>query len=148
MGADNLQDLFRDIIPVIAIIALFTLLSIATWTNARKKEREAFYRSEVRKKLIENWSGENAEQLLKLMREQSKSPELHQWLNLAEDESDNPRRRRERLLLAGLITTAIGGGTLIFLKTMPEAVEASNVGLIPLFVGLAILIYSLFVGRA
>ena len=51
MRAELLESLVKVLMPAIIVIAVFTFLSIAAWSDARKKEREAFYRSEVRKKL-------------------------------------------------------------------------------------------------
>jgi len=52
----------------IAAIALFTFLSIAAWTSAQRKEREAFYKSEAIKKLAE-MQGTTPEPVLQMLRE-------------------------------------------------------------------------------
>ena len=132
----------------ILVIGVFTFLSIAAWSNARKREREAFYRSELRKALIEKWGGDSPEELVNLLRDDAKNAELRQLLDVSgEGKQNGARRRSEGLLLAGLITTAVGVGMLIFLKTLPTPQPASNIGIIPLIVGVAILIYSFIVGR-
>lgn len=149
MNEAMMSNLIKMTIPLIAIIGLFTYLSVSAWANARKREREAFYRSEVRKKIIEHWGKENAEQMAKLLQEESESSGLRQLYELArDDKADDPRRRRERLVLAGLITAAVGLGMLIFLRSMSTAHAVSNAGVIPLIVGIALLAYSFFVGRS
>jgi hypothetical protein len=52
----------------IAAIALFTFLSIAAWTSAQRKEREAFYKSEAIKKIAE-MQGATPEPVLQILRE-------------------------------------------------------------------------------
>ena len=52
----------------IAAIALFTFLSVAAWTSARRKEREAYYKSEAIKKIAE-MQGTTPEPVLQMLRE-------------------------------------------------------------------------------
>ena len=52
----------------IAAIALFSFLSVAAWTSARQKEREAYYKSEAIKKLAE-MQGATPEPVLQVLRE-------------------------------------------------------------------------------
>ena len=118
------------------------------WADARKKEREAFYRSEVRKKLIEQWGGTNSEQLRELLRDDSRHSELRQLCDLAhEDRPPDPRRRRERLLLAGLVTSALGAGLVIALNLMPTGSRIAYIGIVPILVGVALLIHAFFFCR-
>lgn len=132
----------------VLVIGLFTFLSIAAWAKARKREREAFYRSELRKTLIEKWGGGSPEELVNLLRDDAKNAELRQLLDVSgEGKQNGARRRRDGLLLAGLITTAIGVGMLVFLRTLPTRDAVSNIGIIPLIVGVAILIHSFIVSR-
>jgi hypothetical protein len=117
-------------IPVVGSIALFSFLSVTVWSEARRKEREAYYTSETLKKIAES-SGEGAKGALELLREQEKSA---------------VRRRLEGLKLGGLITTVVGIGLMVFLHGIVEREDGPVylVGLIPLLVGLALLIYPLF----
>lgn len=148
MRAELLESLVKVLMPAIIVIAVFTFLSIAAWSDARKKEREAFYRSEVRKKLIEKWGGTNTEQLMEVLREDSKNSELGQLLSFARDDQPyDPRRRRDRFILAGLVTAAIGGGMWIVFSVMPFGSGVSHIGILPLIVGVALLIYAFFVCR-
>lgn len=113
-------------IPVVGSIALFSFLAVATWSDARRKEREAYYRSETLKKIAET-SGEGAKSAMELLQEQEKTA---------------VRRRLEGIKLGGLITTAVGIGLMVFLRAMEHYEPAYLVGLIPLLVGLSLLIYA------
>ena len=52
----------------IGLIALFTFLSVAAWTSARRKEREAYHKSEAIKKIAE-MQGATPEPVLQMLRE-------------------------------------------------------------------------------
>ena len=52
----------------IVAIALCTFLSVAAWTSARRKEREAYYKSEAIKKIAE-MQGTTSEPVLQVLRE-------------------------------------------------------------------------------
>ncbi len=52
----------------VGLIALFTFLSVAAWTSARRKEREAYYKSEAIKKIAE-MQGATPEPVLQVLRE-------------------------------------------------------------------------------
>lgn len=54
-------------------LAFCTFLSIAAWSNARRREREAFYRAEAIKKVAE-MQGATPEPVLNLLREALKPP--------------------------------------------------------------------------
>ena len=112
-------------IPVVGSIALFSFLAVASWSEARRKEREAYYRSETLKKIAES-SGEGAKSALELLREQEKNA---------------AKRRLEGMKLGGLITAAVGIGLMVFLHGVEREEPAYLVGLIPLLIGLALLIY-------
>ena len=113
------------LIPIVGGVALFAFLSVATWADQRRKEREAFYRSELLKKLADA-SGGQVQEILEMLREQ---------------ERDAKRKRREGMKLGGLITTVVGAGVLLMFRVMTQGPEWS-VGLVPLFVGVALLVYA------
>jgi hypothetical protein len=52
----------------VGLIALFTYLSVAAWSSARRKEREAYYKSEAVKKITE-MQGATPEPVLQVLRE-------------------------------------------------------------------------------
>jgi len=104
-------------------VALFSFLAVATWADNRRREREAYYRSELLKKLSE-MQGDAA---LPLLREQ---------------ERNATRRHREGIRLGGLVTAAVGIGLMIFLRAIPTDGPVYLVGLIPLLIGVALLVHS------
>jgi ferric-dicitrate binding protein FerR (iron transport regulator) len=113
------------LVPIVGSIALFTFLAIATWSDARRKEREAYYRSETLKKIAES-SGEAAKSTLELMREQ---------------ENNFLKRRLEGLKIGGLVTTAVGIGVMVLLRGLVNDEPVYLTGLIPLLIGVALLAY-------
>lgn len=116
---------FSLLIPVVALIAVFTFVSVATWSENRRREREAYYRHETYRKLMEH-SGDASRQILQLMRQ---------------EEIQQQRKRIEGLKLGGLITLAVGGGIMVFLRFFEPIEGVYLVGLIPLLIGLVLAIY-------
>jgi hypothetical protein len=106
-----------------AVIAVFTMISIAVWTGTRLAEREAYYRNEVLKKLAE-MQGAGAESVLNVMREEERRAE---------------RQKIEGLKIGGLAATAAGVAIAGFLWNLEKV---RMVGFIPLLVGLALLVYA------
>jgi hypothetical protein len=107
-------------------IAVFSWLAVASWAESRRREREAYYKSEVLKKIAET-QGTGASSALEMMRE---------------EERNAARRRREGHRLGGLITLGVGIGMAVFLRAMVRDGPAYLVGLIPGLVGVALLVYS------
>jgi hypothetical protein len=115
----------------VASVALFSFVAVAAWSGERRKEREAYYKSETLKKIAESGGGGGA--ALEFLREQEKIAD---------------RRRRGGLRLGGLISGAVGIAMMVQLRAMahdpitrvPGAVYLA--GLIPLLVGMALLLYS------
>lgn len=112
-------------VPVVGSIATFSFLGVTTWAEARRKEREAYYRSETLKKIAES-SGEGARSALELMREQDRRA---------------ARRVLEGLKIGGLVTTAVGVGVMALLHGLVHDTPVYLAGLIPFLVGVALLIY-------
>src|SRR5260370_22792113 len=59
---NSLVDLAAVMIPVVGSVVFFAFLSVEGWAQQKRREREAFYRHEVLKKLIEKGgaaAGEN-----------------------------------------------------------------------------------------
>jgi hypothetical protein len=102
-------------------IALFSFLAVASWADARRREREAYYRSETIKKIAET---QGADAAMSLMRE---------------DKSTARRRELEGIRLGGMVTSGVGVGLMIFLHETARGEPAYLVGLIPLLIGVALL---------
>lgn len=115
-------------IPVVGSIALFSFLSVAAWSDARRRERQEYYRSETLKKIAES-SGEGAKAAIELLREQN---------------NNVTRRRVEGMKLGGLITAVVGIGIMVFLHGLVREEPVYLAGLIPLLIGLALLTYTFF----
>lgn len=106
-------------------VALFSFIAVATWAGERRREREAYYRSETLKKIADT-QGAGGGSALEYLRDEEKI----EW-----------RRKREGQKLGGMITMAVGVGMMVFLYTIrdPEAHQASLAGLIPLLIGAVLL---------
>ncbi|HMD17382.1 MAG TPA: hypothetical protein VKH18_12005 [Terriglobales bacterium] len=113
-------------IPVVGSIALFSFLAVAAWSDARRREREAYYKNETLKKIAES-SGEGAKAAIELLREQNRSV---------------TKRRLEAMKLGGLITAAVGIGVMALLHGLVNDEPVYLAGLIPLLIGLAMLTYT------
>jgi hypothetical protein len=109
----------------IGAVALFTFLSVATWSGTRVAEREAYYKAEMMKKIAE--AGGNTNPALEYLREQ---------------ERIKSARRLGGIKLGGLINVGIGLALMIFLKALLPGKPVYLCGLIELFVGMALLGYA------
>jgi hypothetical protein len=123
---DNMVEVVSVAIPVVGSIALFSFLAVAAWSDARRRERETYYKSETLKKIAES-SGEGAKAAMELIREQEKNV---------------VRRRREGMQLGGLITAAVGIGVMALLRGLVRDEPVYLAGLIPLLIGVAMLTYT------
>ena len=115
--------------PVLLVIVssavLFSFVAVVLWMGARRKEREAYYRSETIKKIAESGTSQAALEYLR------------------ETERIAARRTRDGLKLGGLVALAAGVGLMVFLISMGPG-SPYQVGLIPLFVGAALFGYGQF----
>jgi hypothetical protein len=116
------------LIPIVGSIALFSFLGVATWSDARRKERVAYYRSETLKKIAES-SGEGARAAIELIREQEKNA---------------AKRRFEGMKLGGLITAVVGIGVMVLLHGLVQSEPVYLAGLIPFLVGVVLMLYGFF----
>jgi Flp pilus assembly protein TadB len=114
----------------VASIALFSFVAVAVWADARRKEREAFYRSEIAKKIAETHPPEASLAYLRL------------------EEANRLRRMREGLKLGGVITLAAGAAVVILFLVLCSERGLWVIGLVPLLVGMALLAYVYVLGPA
>ena len=114
----------------VASTALFSFVAVAVWSQERRREREAYYRSETLKKIAEA-QGAGGASAIEFLREEEKNA---------------LRRRQEGQKLGGLITAAVGIGLMVFIRAddRSDPNPAYLVGLIPLLVGAALLAYTYF----
>ena len=113
----------------VGAVALFVVfLPITTWLEARRKEREAFYKADTMRRLAES-SGEGAKAAIELLKEEGRQ----KWI-----------KTREGLKIAGLINLAVGIALVIFLRALIGNQPVYLCGLIPGFIGIAMLAYAFF----
>ena len=103
-------------------VALFSFLAVASWSDARRRERESYYKNDMLKKLAES-QGAGANSALELMREEARLRAM---------------RRREGLRIGGMVTAAVGVSLLIFLRGLMGHDPVYLCGLIPLLIGVAL----------
>jgi hypothetical protein len=110
-------------------VSLFTFVAVASWSEARKQERIALYRSELLKKLAEQ-PADGARQVMEVLRQEAARKDIG---------------RRRGLLLGGMITMAVGVGLLVLLGGLRDTgVNLQAVGLIPVLIGLALMLFGWF----
>lgn len=116
------------VFTVVAVfwVAFFSWVTVVGWAIQRRKEREAHYRHETEKRLVDG-GNLSAEQLLGLRNQEERT----RWL-----------RRREGLKLGGLITTALAIGFLVASQFVDlDGRSLAAVAGIPLIIGVALLLY-------
>lgn len=106
------------LIPIAGIV----WLGFVIWTDARRREREAFCRTELLKKVADNPGG-SAQSVLDMMRHAERQAEI---------------RKREGLKLGGLLVIAAGAGLIPFFTMIMPHTPIWAVGLIPLLIGIAL----------
>jgi di/tricarboxylate transporter len=91
--------------------------------DARRREREAFYKNETLRKMAELQGGAAVVEYLR------------------EEERQARRRKREEQRLAGVVLVAVGLGLGVFLELVEPGKGVYGLGAIPLAVGVALLVY-------
>lgn len=124
-GADS------DIVAFIAVgafwVALFCWLTVVGWAKNRRMEREAYYRYETERRLLDKGAA-GATQILRLRQEEERA----RWL-----------KRRESLKLGGVLLATLGAGILVGLQFVDTGdLSLSGAGGIPLIIGAALLLYA------
>jgi len=114
-------------IPVVGTIGLFTWLAVLGWSRERRREREAFYRHETARKMIEAGRLDHAQ--------------FEAFL--AEEGARPGAARRISLAIAGVVLFLSGVGLRLFLEELPDGPPAS-LAWIPLFIGAGLLACSGF----
>jgi hypothetical protein len=169
------EDIMNEYFAFLLVaIVLCSYLSVKAWIDARRLEREAFYRTEALKKIVE-LQGNVPDSVLETLRhaiEEKTRPSP--WANydynrereayyrsetlkriaatpggaaavveyLRLDDNRAARKRGEFSKLAGMITAAAGVGLMVFLRLLDDGRPVYMVGLIPVLVGTAVLIYA------
>jgi len=117
--------------PLAVMVVVFTFVIVIHWVDSQRKERESYYKSETLRRITEA-PGEGATAAVELLREDERLKEM---------------KTREGFKIGGIITVAVGVGLTIFLHSLMSHGNSDVpylVGLIPLFVGVAMLGYVYF----
>lgn len=120
----------------VLMICVFSFVSIAVWTEARRKEREAYYKAESLRRIAET-PGDGAKYMLEIMREEER---IRQDRVLAQD-----FKKAEGMKIGGVVTIAVGVALMFFLHSVGDGNSAYLVGLIPALLGVALLISAMFI---
>jgi hypothetical protein len=138
----SVTDDFRGIAAVglflflsVLMISVFTFVSIAVWTEARRKEREAYYKAEALRRIAEI-PGDGGKYVIEMMREEERIRQ--------EQERSQRNKSREGFVVGGMVNIGIGLGLGIFLYGLGGHNSSYLVGSIMVFIGLPLLIYGLF----
>jgi hypothetical protein len=110
----------------IGAVAMFVVfIPLVSWIDSRRKEREAFYKADMMRRLAEA-SGEGAKSALELLREEERLKAIKQ---------------REGLKIGGVINVGVGVGLMFMLRSLLGVGGPYMVGLIPGLIGVAMLVY-------
>jgi hypothetical protein len=118
------------LIPVTMVVALGAFFSVVGFARERRREREALYRHETARALVEK-GAMDAAQFLAMEREEALRP----W-----------RARLETIKLLGLVCALAGVGLLIGMRAADEA-PARGIGWMPLGIGAGALLYAWVLAR-
>ena len=110
----------------IGAVALFVVfLPVTTWIDSQRREREAFYRAEMVRRLTES-SGEGVKAAVELVREQDRLERA---------------KKHEGMKIGGLVNIGVGVALIVFLHMLIPNQAVFMCGLIPAFIGVALLTY-------
>jgi hypothetical protein len=113
----------------IGAVSLFVVfIPLTSWIDARRKEREAFYKAETIRRLTEA-TGEGAKAAIELLREDDRLQRV---------------KRLEGMKIGGLITLAVGVALSIFVGLIGAPGFFYVAGLVPGLIGVAMLAYVYF----
>lgn len=121
MGTEGFEAMSVFGFLAIGAIALFTMISISVWTDARRKEREAYYKADMLKKVAEA-QGPAAASALELLREENRLATI---------------QRKQGLKTSGLIVGATGLGMMPFLFALIHGAPIYLCGFLVFMVGAA-----------
>ena len=49
-----MEHFYGLLLPIVTMVAVFTFVTVATWAENRRKERESYYREETYRKIVEH----------------------------------------------------------------------------------------------
>ena len=119
----------------VVMVSVFSFVSIAVWTEARRKEREAYYKAESTRRLAE-MPAEAAQHVIAMLQEE-------QRIRQAELRTKEVKVI-EGMKIGGLVNIAVGVALMFLIRGTSQENSAYLVGLIPGLIGVALLVYALF----
>jgi Flp pilus assembly pilin Flp len=119
----------------VLMISVFSFVSIAVWTEARRKEREAYYKAESLRRVAE-MPGDGAKYVIEMMKEDERIRQVQQF--------SNEMKKLEGMKIGGLVNIAVGIGLFCLIYFTADQKGAAFVGFIPGLIGVALLVYALF----
>ncbi|HLJ78764.1 MAG TPA: hypothetical protein VKT75_15190 [Acidobacteriaceae bacterium] len=122
MGTEGFEAMSVFGFLAVGAIALFTMITVTAWSGERRKEREAYYKNDMLKKVAES-QGPGAASAIELLREENRIMTT---------------RRRQELKTSGLIVGAAGLGMIPFLYALIHGAPIYMVGFLVLLVGAAL----------
>jgi|HubBroStandDraft_4_1064222.scaffolds.fasta_scaffold18419_3 hypothetical protein len=106
----------------VGAVALFTMISVAVWSESRRKERESYYKNDMLKKVAE-----------------ATQPGANAALDLLHAESRIATARTQQgLKIGGLVLSAVGIGLLVFLRALIRDEPIFLVGFMVFLMGAAL----------
>ena len=118
------------LIPLTSIVSSCLALSVIWWAMQRRKEREAYYRYELSRLMLERYA--------------DGQDRVFAWLR--EQQAVDEQRRRDGARLAAWILTLGGIGALIGLRF--TLADEALFGWVPIGVGIGLFLYAVFSKRA
>jgi len=116
----------------VVMVSVFTFVSIAVWTEARRKEREAYYKSEMLRRITEA-SGDGGRYVIEMMKEEDRIKQAAQ--------RGKDIRMIEGMKIGGLINIAVGLTLALLIYYTSSNKAAWLVGLFPGLIGVAMMVY-------
>ena len=120
----ELPAVIGTLIPISGI----AMVVLIVWFAEQRKGKEALHRNELLRKIAES-QGDAAQRVLEMIRQQDHEAAV---------------RRREGIKLGGLVLSAIGIALSIMGGMLHRGQPVWTVGLIPLFIGVALFSYVFF----
>lgn len=119
----------------VLMISVFSFISIAVWTEARRKEREAYYKAESLRRVAE-MPGDGAKYVIEMMKEEERIRQAQHF--------SNEMKKGEGMKIGGLVNIAVGAGLFLLIYFTSPQKGAAFVGFIPGLIGVALLVYAFF----
>ena len=119
----------------VLMVSVFSFVSIAVWSEARRKEREAYYKAESLRRVAE-MPGDGAKYVIEMMKEDERIRQAQQFAN--------EMKKGEGMKIGGLVNIGVGVALFCLIYFTSAQKGAAFVGLFPGLIGVALLVYALF----